>query len=79
MLRYLLPYLVAPLLRRVLAVLLILTVLAVAVTIPARLWMQYVDPRPSGQTIIALNVATFVCLLGIVVARRVRRWRRMHR
>lgn len=74
MFKYLFALLIAPLLRPVLNAVLILLVVAFAVTIPARLWVIYVDPRPSDHLISVLNVATFALLLCVVLAWRVR-WR----
>ena len=62
MFKYLFALLIAPLLRPVLSAVLILLAVAFAVTIPARLWVMYVDPRPSDHLISVLNVATFVLL-----------------
>lgn len=73
MFRYLVALLIAPLLRPVLNAVLILLAVAFAVTIPARLWVMYADPRPSDHLVSVLNVTTFALLLCVVVAWRVRR------
>ncbi|HET7583497.1 MAG TPA: hypothetical protein VFK13_01235 [Gemmatimonadaceae bacterium] len=83
MFKYLFAYLVAPLLRPIFNAVLTLLVVAFVITIPARLWALYVDPRPSEHIVAALNVATFalLVLLGSYVAiRRIRRavWRARH-
>lgn len=73
MFRYLVALLIAPLLRPVLNAVLILLAVAFAVTIPARLWVMYVDPRPTDHAIAFLNVSTFAFLVCAFVIRRVRR------
>jgi hypothetical protein len=56
MLGYLLAVLVMPLLRRLVRWSLILMAAAFAVTVPARLWVRYLNPRPSERTLVACNV-----------------------
>ncbi len=75
MFKYLFALLIAPLLRPVLNAVLILLAVAFAVTIPARLWVMYVDPRPSGHLISVLNIATLAFIVCAVVAWH---WRRRH-
>ncbi len=79
MFRYMLALLLAPLLRPVFNVVIILLVVAIAVTMPARLWVTYVDQRPSYHQISMLNVATFIFLVCAVVTWRVRRRHTMRR
>ncbi len=79
MFKYLFALLIAPLMRPVLSAVLILLAVAFAITIPARLWVLYVDPRPSGHLISVLNIATFAFLVCAVVARRRRRHHVMRR
>ena len=46
------------------------------VTVPARLWLLYVDPRADTTTLTALNWATGIALVAtwlLVKARRLRR------
>jgi hypothetical protein len=73
MFKYLFALLIAPLLRPVLNAVLILLAIAFAVTIPARLWVLYVDPRPSDHLISMLNVATFALVSCVTVTWHVRR------
>lgn len=76
MLRYMFALLLAPLLRPVFNAVLLLLGVAFAVTIPARLWVIYVDPRPSYHLISVLNVATSALLLCVVLVRKIRARRR---
>lgn len=73
MFKYLVAYLLAPLLRPVFYAVLILFVVAFVITIPAHLWVMYIDPRPSYHQISVLNVATFAFLVCAVVVWRIRR------
>lgn len=73
MFRHLLALLLVPLLRPVFGAVLLVLLVAFAVTVPARLWVMYVDPNPSYKMIAVLNVSTFVLLLCVVVTWRVRR------
>lgn len=79
MFRYIFALLLAPLLRPVFNAVLLLLAVAFAVTVPARLWVMYVDPRPSYHMISALNVATFASLVVVVAAWRFGRRHSMRR
>ena len=79
MFRYVLALMLAPLLRPVFNAVLLLVVVAFAVTVPARLWVLYVDPRPSYHLIAVLNIATFTFLACVVAAWRLRRGTSMGR
>lgn len=79
MFRYMFALLLAPLLRPVINAVLLLLVVAIAVTVPARLWMMYVEPRPSYHLISVLNVVTFAFLVGIVAMWRLHRRHSMRR
>ena len=72
MFRYMFALLLAPLLRPVFNAVLLLLAVAFAVTVPARLWVMYVDPRPSYHLISVLNVATVALLLCVVLALKIR-------
>jgi hypothetical protein len=76
MFKYLFALLIAPLLRPVLNAVLVLLAVAFAVTVPARLWVMYVDPRPSYHVISVLNVATSALLLCVGLAWEIRARRR---
>lgn len=75
MLDYLLAILLAPLLRRLIGLLLKLSAIAFTGTIPARLWVRCVDSHPSETTLVVLNAVT-VGLLSFLVASQGRRRRR---
>lgn len=79
MFKYLLALLLTPLLRPAVNAVLLLLLVAVAVTVPARLWVMYVDPRPSYHLIAVLNAATFAFLICVVVLWRVHRGCSMRR
>jgi hypothetical protein len=66
--RYLFAYTIAPLVRRVTAVVLVAGMLAFAVTVPARLWVLYVSPRPSETTVVTLNIATFALIVWMLLS-----------
>lgn len=69
---YLVAYIIGPLVRRIVGLVLVVMVLAFAITVPARLWVRYVSPRPADATIIGLNIAT----LGVIVVIGLALWRR---
>ena len=73
MLKYLFVLLVVPALRRLVVLAAMLMAAAFLVTIPARLWLLYVDPGLSDCSIIVLNSTTSGCLVGLVLGRRRRR------
>ena len=73
MFKYLFALLIAPLLRPVFNAMLLLVVVTFAVTVPARLWVMYIGPRPSYHMITVLNVATSISLFCVVVMWRLRR------
>jgi hypothetical protein len=70
---YLLAYTLAPLVRRLAAVVLVVGALAFLVTLPARLWVRYVSPLPNDVTIVTFNFATFVVVVGTLLILRYRR------
>lgn len=76
MLNHLLVLLLAPVLRRLIAWLLVLMAIGFLVSVPARLWVRYIDRTPSEPMVIALN-AVGLCLLCVFVFRVTcrRRWR----
>jgi hypothetical protein len=63
---YLLAVLIAPLVRRLIVFSFRLCAFAFAVTIPARLWVRYLDPKPSAETVVVLNAAGLGLLLWIL-------------
>jgi hypothetical protein len=65
MLDYLLAVLIAPLLRRLLGLCLRAMSISLLVTIPARLWLRYMESSPSDETLMALNVVSLVLLFSI--------------
>jgi hypothetical protein len=79
MLGYLLAHLVAPLLRRFVAVALFTATCAFGITIPARLWARYVSPRPDPALVVGLNVATLAVVLGLAAWHRASRSHRGRR
>lgn len=79
MFRYLLALLLAPLLRPIFNAVLLVVAVAFAVTIPARLWIMYVEPQPSYRMISGLNIATSAFLICVAVLWRVRRRRLIRR
>lgn len=74
MLDYLLAVLLAPLLRRLIGLLLKLSAFAFAVTIPARLWVRLAESHPSERTLVVLNAMT-AGMLSLLVACQCRRRR----
>lgn len=66
MLDYLLAALIAPLLRRLIVLSLRLWAVAFVVTIPARLWVRYLEPRPSDEKLVVLNAFGVGLLLTIL-------------
>jgi hypothetical protein len=75
MLDYLLAAWIAPLLRRLVVLSLRLWAIAFVVTIPARLWVRYLEPRPSDERLVALNAVGVGLLLTVVGFRYCRRAR----
>ena len=73
MLRYLFAILLAPLLRPVIRVVAVLAVGALAVSLPARLWVHFIDPRPDRALVIALNLTTAALIALLLLARALRR------
>ena len=65
MLRYVVADLIAGLLRPLVWVALAVLAIAFVITVPARLWMLFVDPRPSAETIVALYWTMGVLLAGL--------------
>lgn len=76
MLKHLLVLLIAPIIRRLVAISVAVILAAYVVTIPARLWVLYVDPRASECHIMILNATTSGFLIGLALGRRRRGWRR---
>jgi hypothetical protein len=76
MLDYLLAAWIAPLLRRLVVLSLRLWAIAFVVTIPARLWVRYLEPRPSDEKLVTLNAVGVGLLLTAVGFRYYRRTRR---
>ena len=70
MLEHLFVLLVAPIIRRLVTAVLAVILAAYLVTIPARLWVLLVDPRPSECQIILLNATSSGFLIGFLVGRR---------
>ncbi|MGI9041394.1 MAG: hypothetical protein ACR2HK_09940 [Gemmatimonadales bacterium] len=75
MLEHLLVALIAPVLRRLLALLLAVMAGAFLMTIPTRLWVRYVDSYPSEQALIVLNSMSIVLIGGLSAPRFRRRTR----
>lgn len=75
MLKHLFVMLVAPVIRRLAALAITLILGAFLVTIPARFWVLYVDPRPSDCHIIVLNAMSSGLLVGFLVGHNLRRGR----
>ena len=69
MLRYVIADLIAGLLRPLVWAALAVLAIAFVITVPGRLWMLFVDPRASAQTIAALNWIAGV-LLAVLRASR---------
>jgi hypothetical protein len=59
----------APLLRRLIGLFLRLSAIAFAITIPARLWVRFVESHPSETRLVVLNAVT-VGVLALLVACR---------
>jgi len=72
-LKYLLVLLVVPVIRRLVALAATLMAAAYLVTIPARLWVLHVDPRPGECHIIVLNAMSSGLLVGVLLGRYLRR------
>jgi hypothetical protein len=79
MLNHLLVLLLVPVLRRLIAWLLVLMAAGFLVSVPARLWVRYVDRTPSEPMVIVLNAVSLclLCVFGFRVTSRRRRrgWR----
>ena len=73
MLDHLLVVLLAPLLRRLIELLFKLSAFALAVTIPARLWVRLVESHPSERTLAVFNAVTAGMLSLFVACRCLRR------
>jgi hypothetical protein len=69
MLDYLLAVLIAPLLRRLLRLCLRVMAISLLVTIPAKLWLRYMESRPSDEALMAVNAAGLALVL-IIGSRR---------
>lgn len=68
MLRYVVANLIAGLLRPLVWAALAMLAAAFVITVPARLWMLFVDPQASAHTTAALNWTTGVLLAGVWVS-----------
>ena len=75
MLKHLFVLLAAPIIRRLVTAALAVILAAYLVTIPSRLWVLLVDPRPSECQIIGLNAASTGLVIGLGFGRR-RSWHR---
>jgi hypothetical protein len=75
MLEHLFVLLVAPIIRRLVTAALAVILAAYLVTIPARLWVLLVDPRPSECDVIVINATSSGVLAGLLAGVRLRRWR----
>lgn len=69
MLRYVVADLIAGLLRPLVWAALAVLAIAFVITVPARLWLLFVDPRARAQTSAVLNWATGVLLVGLGASR----------
>lgn len=69
MLKYVIANLIAGVLRPLVRVALAVLATAFVITVPARLWMLFVDPRASAHTIAALNWTTGVLLACLWASR----------
>lgn len=70
MLWYVITHLIAAALRPLLWAALAVLSIAFVITVPARLWLLYVDPGASARTIAMLHWATGVLLVGLLLAGR---------
>lgn len=69
MFRYVIAYLIAGVLRPLVPAALAVLAIAFVITVPARLWILFVDPRASAQTIAVLNWTMGLLLAALGASR----------